>query len=63
MQNALENIGRVCDESGASVTHDPLPRVVADEAQLTQLFEHLVGNAIKFKSSEPPPRSHLRRQM
>ena len=41
-------------ESGASVTHDILPAVKADAAQLTQLFQNLIGNAIKFRKPEPP---------
>jgi light-regulated signal transduction histidine kinase (bacteriophytochrome) len=36
------------------VTHDPLPPVLADEVQLVQLFQNLVGNAIKYQSSGAP---------
>jgi light-regulated signal transduction histidine kinase (bacteriophytochrome) len=36
------------------VTHDPLPNVLADETQLTQLFQNLVGNAIKYQNSGIP---------
>jgi light-regulated signal transduction histidine kinase (bacteriophytochrome) len=42
------------DEKGARVTHDPLPTVMADYLQLTQLFQNLIGNAIKFHADEPP---------
>ena len=42
------------NESGALVTHDPLPHVLADKAQLVQLFQNLVGNAIKFRSDDVP---------
>ena len=42
------------DESGAVVTHDPLPTVVADASQLTQLFQNLIGNAIKFRGEDAP---------
>jgi light-regulated signal transduction histidine kinase (bacteriophytochrome) len=41
------------------VTHDPLPAVMADEMQLSQLFQNLVGNAIKFHSPERPPEIHV----
>jgi PAS domain S-box-containing protein len=46
------------DENGALVTHDPLPRVMADHLQLGQLFRNLIGNAVKFRGSEPP-RIHI----
>jgi light-regulated signal transduction histidine kinase (bacteriophytochrome) len=41
-------------QSGALVTVDPLPEVKADEVQLIQLFQNLVGNAIKYHSSGVP---------
>jgi light-regulated signal transduction histidine kinase (bacteriophytochrome) len=40
------------------VTHDPLPIVLADEVQLIQLFQNLVGNAIKYQSPGIP-RIHI----
>ena len=46
------------EENGALVTHDPLPMVMADRPQLGQLFQNLIGNAIKFRSKEPP-RVHI----
>jgi len=45
-------------ESGAIITHDPLPTVMADEAQLVRLFQNLLGNALKFRGEEPP-RIHI----
>ena len=39
-------------ESGAVVMRDPLPRVLADETQLVQLYQNLVGNSIKFRSTQ-----------
>jgi PAS domain S-box-containing protein len=41
-------------ENGALITHDPLPMVMADRPQLGQLFQNLIGNAIKFRRDEPP---------
>lgn len=46
------------EESGGTVTHDQLPTVAADPFQLGQLFQNLVGNAIKYRG-EKPPRVHI----
>jgi signal transduction histidine kinase len=51
---ALLNLKVAIEESGAQVTHDPLPEVMADDRQLEQLFQNLVGNAIKYRGDEPP---------
>ncbi len=40
--------------SGATVTCGELPTLMADERQLVQLFQNLIGNAIKYRSQEPP---------
>jgi PAS domain S-box-containing protein len=43
------------EETGAVITHDePLPQVMADESQLTQVLQNLVSNAIKFQSEQVP---------
>jgi PAS domain S-box-containing protein len=42
------------EENKAKVTHDPLPKVMADDAQLESLFQNLIGNAIKFHSQKQP---------
>ena len=58
LQQALINLRSAIDESGALVTHDPLPAVLADEMQLIQLFQNLVGNAIKYQNTGIP-RVHI----
>jgi PAS domain S-box-containing protein len=55
---ALTNLKIAIQESKAVVTYDPLPMVVADDSQLTLLFQNLVGNAIKFHNSKEP-RVHI----
>ncbi len=58
LEQALLNLRGSIESSGAVVTHDPLPSVRADEMQLTQLFQNLVGNAIKYQSPGVP-RVHI----
>jgi len=51
---AVQNLQAAIQESQASITHDPLPVVAADRFQLVQLFQNLIGNAIKFRGSDTP---------
>ena len=54
LKQALWNLKAAIEESHANVTFDPLPVVNADSGQLTQLFQNLIGNALKFRRQEPP---------
>lgn len=54
LKQGLTNLQGAIDDSHAVVTHDPLPTVLADEGQLVQLFQNLVGNAIKYQSPGTP---------
>ncbi|MGJ6961182.1 sensor histidine kinase [Streptosporangium sp. G11] len=54
LRAALNNLGATIEDTGATVTHDELPEVHGNRAQLTQLFQNLIGNAIKFHSQDPP---------
>ncbi|MBD0336434.1 MAG: GAF domain-containing protein, partial [Cyanobacteria bacterium Co-bin13] len=59
LDQALSNLrGRVA-ETGAEITSDPLPTIVADGTQLMQLFLNLIGNAIKFRRLDQTPRIHI----
>lgn len=58
-QAAKENLEVAIAESGTLITHDPLPALVADQTQLTQLFQNLFSNAIKFRRREEAPRIHV----
>jgi signal transduction histidine kinase/tRNA A-37 threonylcarbamoyl transferase component Bud32 len=51
---AVANLQVAVAESGAVVTRESLPRVRGDETQLVQLFQNLIGNAIKFRRSAAP---------
>ncbi len=53
LEQAISNLRSAIEESGAEVTYDSLPVVMGDEAQLSRLFQNLIGNAIKFRSREP----------
>ncbi len=58
VDSALANLQIAIQESGAVITRDPLPKLEGDLALLTQLFQNLIGNAIKFRGAEPP-RIHI----
>ncbi len=51
---SLINLKVALEESAAVLTHDPLPVLMADEDQLVQLFQNLIGNAIKFIDEGTP---------
>ena len=54
LAKALGNLQVAIAESGAIVTSDPLPTVVAEEIMLTQLFQNLISNSIKYRGEETP---------
>jgi PAS domain S-box-containing protein len=58
VQKALANLRAAIESSTGTVTYDPLPTINADEFQLVQLFQNLIGNALKFKGAETP-RVHI----
>ena len=52
LDHALTNLKVAIEESEATITHDPLPVVMADGSQLLQLLQNLIDNAIKFRGDE-----------
>lgn len=59
LATALQNLQVAIEESAAQVTHEVLPTVMADEIQLEQLLQNLIGNALKFHKPGEPPRIHI----
>ncbi|MBV9864201.1 MAG: CHASE3 domain-containing protein [Abitibacteriaceae bacterium] len=58
LNRAINNLQGAIADNGATVTHESLPTVMGDEVQLGQLFQNLIGNAIKFHG-EAPPEVHI----
>lgn len=54
LNTAVLNLAATIKETAAEITHDPLPTVLGDEIQLTQVFQNLIGNAIKYRSDQAP---------
>jgi PAS domain S-box-containing protein len=59
VQRALANLRVAIQEGAAAVTYDALPTVRGDASQLMQLFQNLIGNALKFRSPQRPCRIHV----
>lgn len=59
LDNAINNLRVAIDESRAEITHDDLPTLNADRVQLIQLFQNIIGNAIKFKKEDKSIKIHI----
>ena len=55
LNRALSHLRGQISQTGAIVTFDPMPTIVADSTQLSQLFQNLIGNAIKFSKPNTVP--------
>jgi len=54
LEGALANLGSMIAETGATVEHEPLPALAVAVPQMTQVFQNLIGNAIKFRGDRIP---------
>lgn len=59
VKNAILNLQSAIDESSADITYDDLPVVHCGPNQMITIFQNLIGNAIKFKKPQFPPRVHI----
>ncbi len=59
LKDALSNLQLTIEENNAKISYDKLPVIVADKGQLTQLFQNLIENAIKFKKPNISPKIHI----
>ena len=54
LERTLADLQEVLEESGAVVTHSPLPEIQADPPLINQLLQNMIVNAIKFRGAEAP---------
>jgi light-regulated signal transduction histidine kinase (bacteriophytochrome) len=59
LKQVKASLNKSVEESNTEITHDPLPQIDGEETQLAQLFQNLIGNAIKFRKKDVPPRVHI----
>jgi PAS domain S-box-containing protein len=59
LSSTLSNLKLAITEAGAQVTSDPLPTVPIHATHLQQLFQNLIGNAVKYRSPERAPSVHV----
>jgi light-regulated signal transduction histidine kinase (bacteriophytochrome) len=55
----MANLEIAIHDSGAMISHDPLPTLMGDPSQLTQLMQNLIGNGIKFCKPGEAPHIHV----
>jgi len=54
VSQAIANLSAAIEEQRATVTYEPMPTVPADGRAMTQVFQNLIENALKFRGQEPP---------
>lgn len=54
LRGVIANLQPLIQETGARISHEGLPAIVANQSELLQLFQNLIGNALKFRSTAPP---------
>jgi light-regulated signal transduction histidine kinase (bacteriophytochrome) len=59
MREMMKNLAGALDRSEGKITWDPLPAVLVDPIPMVQLFQNLVGNALKYRKKDEPPRVRI----
>ncbi|MEO7649624.1 MAG: ATP-binding protein [Bryobacteraceae bacterium] len=59
LEAALTHLDGAIKESGATVTHDPMPILPVDRGQIVRLFQNLIGNAVKYRKADEPAKVHI----
>ncbi|MFI5721486.1 sensor histidine kinase [Streptomyces cyaneofuscatus] len=59
LKESLSALSVAVEETGATITHDPLPDLVADPSQMAMLWQNLIGNAVKFHRPDETPKIHI----
>jgi PAS domain S-box-containing protein len=54
LDHALDGLRASVNETGAKIASDPMPTLRVDSSQMVQLFQNLIGNALKFRGDRPP---------
>lgn len=54
LADAIADLSSTIEKTGASVTSEALPEILADQTQITQLFQNLIANSLKYRSAETP---------
>jgi PAS domain S-box-containing protein len=59
LETALTHLEGAIKESGATVTHDPMPTLPVDRGQIVRLFQNLIGNAVKYRKAHEQGKVHV----
>ncbi len=59
LADALSNLFEPINETLAQITYDTLPKLPVRTSELQQLFQNLIGNALKYRNRQEPPRIHI----
>ncbi|MDQ2777788.1 MAG: ATP-binding protein, partial [Acidobacteriota bacterium] len=59
LETALTDLSQLIAESGAVVTHDPMPTVQVDRGHIIRLFQNLIGNALKYRKHGEAAKIHV----